>query len=193
MFYALSPKNWTFGLIEKGLCLCSLTKVLSRQAWFTFVATNTCLWRQIFVALFCHDKGFVAASILLSQQKRCFVETNTRLSPNFCRSGQWCKRGTSLSWSDSWSDKVSSLSRSDYKVSSLSRSDYKVSSLSRSDYTVSSLFRSDYTVSSFSLSRFKVSMFFKVSRFYWAFGPWGLESEVTFTHDIPYEQVHGFY
>ena len=34
---------------------------------------------------------------------------------------------------------------------------------------------------------------FKVSRFYWAFGPWGLESEVTFAHDIPYEQVHAFY
>ena len=25
----------------------------------------------------------------------------------------------------------------------------------------------------------------KVSRFYWAFGPWGLESKVTFAHDIP--------
>ena len=34
---------------------------------------------------------------------------------------------------------------------------------------------------------------FKVSRFYWAFCPWGLESEVTFAHDIHYEQVHKFY
>ena len=34
----------------------------------------------------------------------------------------------------------------------------------------------------------------KVSRFYWAFiGSWGLESEVTFAHDVPYEQVHEFY
>ena len=33
----------------------------------------------------------------------------------------------------------------------------------------------------------------KVSRFYWAFCPWGLESEVTFAHDIHYEQVHEFY
>ena len=29
----------------------------------------------------------------------------------------------------------------------------------------------------------------RFSRFYWAFGPWGLESQVTFAHDIPYEQV----
>ena len=36
----------------------------------------------------------------------------------------------------------------------------------------------------------KVSRF---SRFYWAFCPWGLESEITFSHDIPYEQVHEFY
>ena len=28
---------------------------------------------------------------------------------------------------------------------------------------------------------------------YGAFGPVGLESEVTFAHDIPYEQVHEFY
>ena len=41
-----------------------------------------------------------------------------------------------------------------------------------------------------SLRRAKVS---RVSRFYLAFGPWGLESEVTFAHDIPYEQVHEFY
>ena len=27
--------------------------------------------------------------------------------------------------------------------------------------------------------------FIELSRFYWAFGPWGLESEVTFAHDIP--------
>ena len=33
-------------------------------------------------------------------------------------------------------------------------------------------------------------LWFKVSRFYLAFGPWGLEREVTFSHDIPYEQVH---
>ena len=33
-------------------------------------------------------------------------------------------------------------------------------------------------------------LWFKVSRFYLAFGPWGLESEVTFSHDIPNEQVH---
>ena len=31
------------------------------------------------------------------------------------------------------------------------------------------------------------------SRFYSAFGPWGLESEVTFAHDVPYEQVHEYY
>ena len=30
----------------------------------------------------------------------------------------------------------------------------------------------------------------KVSRFYWAFWPWGLESKVTFAQDIPYKQVH---
>ena len=34
---------------------------------------------------------------------------------------------------------------------------------------------------------------FKFSRFYWAFCRWGLESEVIFTHDIPYEQVHEYY
>ena len=36
-------------------------------------------------------------------------------------------------------------------------------------------------------------LFVKVSRFYWAFCPWGLEGEVTFAHDIPYEPVHGYY
>ena len=41
---------------------------------------------------------------------------------------------------------------------------------------------------------------FRVSRFYsrfqgfcWTFCPWGLESEVAFAHNIPYEQVHEFY
>jgi len=33
----------------------------------------------------------------------------------------------------------------------------------------------------------------KVSRFYGAFCPWGLESEVTFAQDIPYEQVHEYH
>ena len=33
----------------------------------------------------------------------------------------------------------------------------------------------------------------QVLRFYWAFCAWGLESEVAFAHDIPYEQAHEFY
>ena len=32
-----------------------------------------------------------------------------------------------------------------------------------------------------------------LSRFHWAKRPWGLESEVTFAQDIPYEPVHGYY
>ena len=42
-------------------------------------------------------------------------------------------------------------------------------------------------------NRFDRNIANKVSRFYLAFCPWGLESEVTFAHDIPYEQVHEFY
>ena len=32
----------------------------------------------------------------------------------------------------------------------------------------------------------------KVSRFYWAFCPWWLQSKVTFTQYIPYKQVHEY-
>ena len=52
------------------------------------------------------------------------------------------------------------------------------------------------TTASFAV-RNKVSrFFFSLSRFQGfiqGFGPWGLESEVTFAHDILYEQVHEFY
>ena len=33
----------------------------------------------------------------------------------------------------------------------------------------------------------------RFSRFYGAFCPWGLESEVTFAHDIPYEPLLEYY
>ena len=46
-----------------------------------FVMTKVLSWQKYF----CHDKSFVTTSILLSQQKTCFVATNTGLSwQNFC-------------------------------------------------------------------------------------------------------------
>ena len=134
------------------------------------MATNIC--RIILSRQNLSRQNFVAASILLSQQKRCFVATNTRVSPNFFRSRQWYKRGTSLSWSDSWSEKFTSRSRSDYKVSSLSRSDYTVTSSPLSDHKVWSFFLLAYKGKSLSRSDCKITNLsqsdYKGTRRFWS-------------------------
>ena len=86
----LSQQNTSFVTtkvcLSKTFVVTNTNVILSRQNFccnkLTFVATNTCLLWQIFVAtkIFCHDKSFVAASILLSLQKRCFVASNTCFS-----------------------------------------------------------------------------------------------------------------
>ena len=56
-----------------------MTKVLLWQNYVchdkTFVTTNICCNKHV-----CHNKGFVLTSILLLQQKMCFVMTNICLS-----------------------------------------------------------------------------------------------------------------
>ena len=68
------------------LCLVAIsvlvaTKVLSRQTRFLlFLRQKFYPNKNICSRQFCHDKSFVAASLLLSRQKTCFVATNTCLS-----------------------------------------------------------------------------------------------------------------
>ena len=51
----------------------------------SFVTTNICHDKCV-----CHNKSFVPTSILLLQQKMCYVETNTCLSQqNFCWNKKW--------------------------------------------------------------------------------------------------------